>query len=171
VRIDPLDSRAYFLTGAAECWLGNTGRSEEQLRHAVEINPSCFQAYGQLGSVLYLDGRPKEAIDMMMQARRLSPHDQQLFFVLTEIGMAWLMLGQAEDALAFARQAIMRRSGYWYAHVVRVCALRQLGRVDEAVGALADLYDTKCQFRLEYIDWLPFRDRSWNALLKTQVAL
>ncbi len=171
VRIDPLDSRAHFLTGAAECWLGNTDRSEEQLRHAIEINPSCFHAYGQLGSVLYLDGRPREAIEMMMQARRLSPHDQQLFFVLTEIGMAWLMLEQAEEALAFARQAVMRRAGYWYAHVVRVCALRQLGRVDEAVAALADLYDTKCQFRLEYIDWLPFRDRAWNTMLKKQVAL
>jgi TolB-like protein len=171
IQMEALDSRGQFLAGAAECWLGRTDEAEAHLRHAIFLNPSSFHAFAQLGSVLYLDGRPQEGIEMMAKATRLSPHDQQLFLVLTEIGMAWLMLDNPTEALAFARQALMRRSGYWYAHVVRICALNELGRHDEGLIALADLYDLKCKFTEDFVDWLPFRDRSWNHELRQAIRL
>jgi tetratricopeptide (TPR) repeat protein len=160
------DARGHMLAGIAEIWLRQPVRAEALLRHAIALNPSLVLAYAELGSVLYLKGEPAEAIQELNHALRLSPNDHSLFYSLGELAMAHLMLGRHAEAAELADSAIMRRSAYWYSHVVKINALARGGEKARATSALADLMACNRQFDPAFVDWLPFLDSTWNEFLK-----
>ncbi len=160
------DARGHMLAGIAECWLRQPIRAEALLRRAIALNPSLVLAYGELGSVLYLKGQALEAIEVLNLAIRLSPNDQSMFYILSELAMSHLMLGNHSEAVEHAENAIMNRSAYWYGHVIKINALARSGNLADAQSAFADLQQSNAQFEASYIDWLPFIDSKWNAYLK-----
>jgi TolB-like protein/Tfp pilus assembly protein PilF len=160
------DARGHMLAGIAECWLRQPIRAEALLRRAIALNPSLVLAYGELGSVLYLKGQAAEAIEVLNLAIRLSPNDQSMFYILSELAMSHLMLGNYTEAAVLAENAIMNRSAYWYGHVIKINALVRNGNLQDARSAFADLRQSNAQFEASYIDWLPFIDSKWNAYLK-----
>lgn len=168
---DHEDARGYMLSGIAEMWLRQPVRAEALLQKSVSLNPSLVLAHSELGSVQYFKGQPDEAIATLNFAVRLSPNDHTLFYTLGELAVANLMLGNFDAAAVFADDAIMRRSAYWYAHVVKINALARKGQGAMACAALSDLYDSNSGFKVEFIDWLPFIDRSWNDFLKVGLNL
>ncbi len=160
------DARGHMLAGIAEIWLRQPVRAEALLRHAIALNPSLSLAYAELGSVLYLKGEPEEAIHELHHALRLSPNDNTNFYTLGELAMAHLMIQDFATAVEFADKAIMRRTAFWYGHVIKINALVRGGAAREAKSAFADLEASKSQFERAYIDWLPFLDSKWNDFLK-----
>jgi TolB-like protein len=160
------DARGHMLAGIAECWLRQPIRAEALLRRAIALNPSLVLAYGELGSVLYLKEQAADAIDVLNLAVRLSPNDQSMFYILSELAMSHLMLGNYSEAAEHAENAIMNRSAYWYGHVIKINALTRCGNLADARSAFADLRQSNAQFEAGYIDWLPFIDSKWNAYLK-----
>lgn len=160
------DARGHMLAGIAEIWLRQPLRAEALLRRAIDINPSLVMAHAQLGSALHLKGDHRGAIEALRTAIRLSPNDQDLFFMKGELAMALLFESQLEEALVEADEAIARRGAYWVAHVAKIIALFKLGRSDAAREAFADLQASKTGFRDAYIDWLPFVDSMKRDFLK-----
>ncbi len=160
------DARGHMIAGIAEMWLKQPIRAETLLRHAISLNPSLVLAYAQLGSVLYLKGEPEAAIEPLNIAVRLSPNDYSLFYTQGELAMAHLMIGNFERAVSFADHAIMRRSAYWYGHVIKINALVRGGEQERAKLALEELRTTISQFKEGFVDWLPFIDPKWNGYLK-----
>lgn len=165
------DARGYMLAGIAEIWLRQPVRAEALLQKSISLNPSLVLAHSELGSVQYLKGQPEAAVATLNFAMRLSPNDHTLFYTLGELAVAHLMLGNFDAAADHADKAIMRRSAYWYAHVVKINAFARNGQEALARSALADLYDSNGGFKEEFIDWLPFIDRSWNDFLKVGLNL
>jgi TolB-like protein len=165
------DARGHMLAGIAEIWLRQPLRAEALLRKAVELNPSLAMAYAQLGSALMLRGDAEEAIVQLHVAVRLSPNDIDLFFFVGELAMACLIAARYDDALEYAEQAISRRSAYWQSHVVKVNALINLDRMEEARKAWLDLKQTKRGFEPAHVDWIPFVDSHQNTKLKTGLNL
>ena len=171
IAADSYDGRGYMLAGMAEMWLRQHRPAETLFLQALEINPSLARAHAQLGSNYYLSGRPELALEPLRQALRLSPLDNQVFYVLGEMAVSHCMMGHYDDAVRHAELAIARRPAYFYAHVVKINGLARNGKVAAAQRALAQLYKVKPGFLAGDVDWLPFKDQSWNAFLKEGVEL
>ncbi len=159
------DARGHMLAGIAECWLRQPVRAEALLRRAIDLNPSLVLAHSELGSVLYLNDRPDDAIVALNCALRLSPNDHAMFYALGELAMSYLMIGKYAEAIEHAERAIMSRSAYWYGHVIKINALVRGGDADGARAALTDLRGSKANFKESFIEWLPFVDDKWNRFL------
>jgi TolB-like protein len=167
---DPCDGRAYWLAGTAETWLGHMQPALDLLFQAVELTPSLAIAHAQIGCTLNLSGRPDQAGGHLELARRLSPFDVHLFFVLGELAMMCSLLGEYREAIAYADLAIARREQYWYAHMIKIDAHLRLGEEQRACATFAELRAVKPNFSNSYIDWIPFEDRSLNHRFATSIA-
>lgn len=166
VAADRFDARGHLLLGMAETWLRQPWRARLALEQAIELNPSLCQAYMQLGSALYLGGDPQAALPPMDTALALNPQDTQIFCVMAERGMVRLMLGDMEDAIESAELALLRRPAYWFAHLVKICALVQQGRLADARAARVELQRAKPSFSTDHVEWLPFTHSKWPDLLR-----
>lgn len=166
VDLDRRDGRGHMLVGIAEMWLRRMGPAETWLREAIDLCPSLAMAHEQLGTLQTLNGRPVAACEWQMAALRLSPHDFRRFYREAELALALLLQAQWEDALARAETAIALQPGYWHAHLTRINALWRLQNDAAAAAALAELMAARPSFRSDYIDWIPFRNASFNAWLK-----
>jgi TolB-like protein len=160
------DARGHTLAGIAEIWLRQPIRAEALLRRAIGLNPSLVLAHGELGSALYLKDEPEQAVEVLNFAIRLSPNDHTMFYILGELAMSHLMLGNYAAATEYADNSMMNRSAYWYSHIVKINALARSGQNADAHAAWEDLRISKAMFEDRYIDWLPFIDSKWNAFLK-----
>jgi TolB-like protein len=162
MRADPSDGRAYWLAGTAETWLRHMQPALDLLFQAVDLTPSLAIAHAQIGSTLNLAGGPEQAGRHLQLARRLSPFDVHLFFVLGELAMMSSLLNEYREAIAYADLAIVRREQYWYAHMIKIDALLRLGDRQQAAVAFEELRAIKPGFTTSYIDWIPFEDGSLN---------
>ena len=171
IAVDGFDARGHMLAGMAEMWSRNHDVADAFFDEALRLNPSLARGYAQKGSNLYLSGRPEEALDPLRVALRLSPLDNQVFYVLGEIAMCCCMTGQWSEAIRHANLSIARRPAYSYAHAIKINAMARQGNVSAAGRALAALYRSKPGFIPADLDWLPFRDRHWNEYLKAGIAL
>lgn len=163
---DGFDARGYMLAGMAEMWLRNHRQAEIHFLEALRLNPSLAYAHAQIGSNYYLSGRPAEAIGPLRRFMELSPLDNQAFYVLSELSVAFFMLGDYAAALDHAEQSMARRPAYIFAHAMKVNALLCLERDEDAREALDRLLQAKPRFVPDDLDWQPFADRSWTQRLK-----
>ncbi|MET0251879.1 MAG: hypothetical protein ABW203_06845 [Novosphingobium sp.] len=168
--IDPFDARSYMLLGMADLWLRRYDTARELLREALRLNPSLINAHGNLGSTLYLSDSPAEALVPLRTGLRLSPYDTEAFYLMGELAMSHLMIGEHEQAVEQANAAVSRRRAYLYAHVIKITALGALDDRDAARLALANLRLVRPAFSPAELDWIPFRDRSWLDRLKDGLA-
>jgi TolB-like protein len=152
------DARGHMLAGIAEIWLHQPLRAEALLRHAIHLNPSLAMAHAQLGASLRVHDEHEEAIAAFRTAIRLSPNDHDMFFIAGELAASLLMIGSFAEALEHADVAISRRRGYWFPYVVKIAALDQLSRLDEAKRAYADLLAIKPDFTTGYMKWSSLSD-------------
>jgi tetratricopeptide (TPR) repeat protein len=169
VAADKFDARGHLLIGMADTWLRQSARARSALEEAISLNPSLCPAYMQLGSALYLSGDPNAALTPMETALRLNARDTQAFCVHAEHGMVKLMLGDYESAAASAELALLRKPGYWFAHVIKINGLWRSGDSEGAQRAHADLLHAKPRFSLRYLDWVPFVDERWPRALREGV--
>lgn len=155
------DGRGYMLAGMAEMWLRRPLAARELLQHATTLNPSLAIAHAELGTSFNLTGEPKHAIVHLRTALRLSSNDHHNFYSLTELALAFTMLGTWAEAIEHADHALARRQAYWYAHVIKINALARTGDLPAAGIALGEMLSIKPSFSLRYIEWLPFVARKW----------
>jgi TolB-like protein len=156
------DGRGYMLAGIAEMWLRHPQAAQQLLQQAIAANPSLALAHAQLGGSFNLTGDPQQAIVHLQAALRLSSNDLQNFYTLTELAVAFSMLGEWGRAIEHAGYGLARRPAYWYAHVIKINALIRSGEQQAARAALDELLLVKPDFSKRFIDWLPFVDRRWT---------
>jgi TolB-like protein len=167
----PEDSRGHMLAGVAELWLRRPHRAKTLLAQAISLNPSLALAHAELGSARILAGEAAEAIEPLKTALRLSPNDQQVFYILGEIAMAHAMLGELRQAVDHADQSLIHRAAYWYAHVIKINALARSGDLEGTGAALDELMTVKPDFEPAFVEWLPFMDGAWTDWLKDGLAM
>ena len=163
--IDPRDSRPLTLLGISEMMQSNHVEARNYFQRAIDLNPSYAWTYAHMGTSLYLDSQPEESLVYTTMAVRLSPMDFFLFHAYCDMAVSKYMQGHYSSALEAANYSLGLRAGYWLAHVIKVCTLVRIGRVDEAKSALAKLTSRKSNISMRDIDWLMFSDRKWNAEL------
>ncbi|MCP9628752.1 hypothetical protein NML43_16790 [Rhodopseudomonas palustris] len=158
---DPDDGRGFMLAGIAEMWLRHQDEAKTLLQHAIALNPSLTLAHAQLGGCYNLGGEPAKAIDHLKASLRLSSNDPNLFYALGELALSYTMLGRWTEAIEHASLSLARRPAYWYAHVLKINALVRSGNLGAARVATDELIAVKPNFSKQYLDWLPFVERSW----------
>ena len=163
------DSRGFTILGMAQLWLRKHKEAIDYFRKAIQLNPSSAKPHEQLGCCYYLTGNAAKAIPPLEEAIRLSPNDLHLFFSLGELAMAKLMVGQFEEAVDCAAQALVYRPNYWYPHLIRLEALQKLERFDEYHYAKHAFESRSLSLGSRYFDWVPFEDDKWIHVLKSHV--
>jgi tetratricopeptide (TPR) repeat protein len=171
IAADHEDYRGHLLCGVADTWRRQTAAALISLERAIALASSAMMPQAQLGSTLYLAGRPDEAQVALDAAVRLSPHDSQLFWVRGQLAMTALMRDDVAMAVGQADAALAARAGYWFAHVIKINALARSENGSAAREALSALMTGKPSFDAGCIDWVPFVDPAWNAYLKQGLAL
>ena len=163
---DADDGRGYLIAGTAESWLRQPLRADALLCKAIALNPSLVAAHAQLGTNAYLSGRPEDAVAPLRTAIQLSPADHVLFFMLGELAMSHMMVGDWDAAIDYAERSIALRPGYWFAHVAKLNALARGGKTAD-VGEANREFAANCSlFTEDDIDWIPFVEPKWHAYLK-----
>ncbi len=134
IRLDPRDAYGYFACSGASLYLGQHGAALSEARTAIGLNANCAMAQVRMGQALIFAGRPAEAIAPIERGMRLSPYDSQLGVMLDSLALASYLVGDYEQAIVHAREAM--HQNFASASIVLAASLAQLGRLDEARIAL-----------------------------------
>jgi adenylate cyclase len=139
VTLDPRYPNAHFALGLVCMWTRRSERAIAAFEEAIKFNPSFAAAHVLLGQMYLYAGRREETIEQAEKGIRLSPSDPRLFIWLPALaGAQYQMRHYAEAVEAGRRSWSLSRN---WPHGLRyvVAGLGQLGRIEEAQTALADL--------------------------------
>jgi adenylate cyclase len=105
------------------------------VRRALALNANSAEVRLAAGLVGNWRCDAAAALEHLGQAIRLSPLDPDMALLLTGLGIAHLIAGRDEEALAFGERALQEAPGFVPGHRVVVAALHGLGRPDDAAAA------------------------------------
>lgn len=126
-------------------------RNEETLwRDTLAKNPSAWIAHGNLGAILFRQGKTQEAFDHFQTVLRLKPDDEVANNYLGRIAAAgerW------DEAIALYQKALQAKPDYAEAHYNLGVALAAEGKHEEALAQYVEAvkYDSRqadAQFKL-----------------------
>ncbi|MGM0583712.1 MAG: adenylate/guanylate cyclase domain-containing protein [Pseudomonadota bacterium] len=126
---------------------------------AAALAPSSGDVHHPAAMVSTYSGRPDHGLDYARYAMRLSPIP--LSNVLTELGHAYIRVGEPERGLSPLSHALEISPWFASARLFRAEALDALGRGEDAQAEVAALLSRAPRFRLSR--WLrcqPFRDQA-----------
>ncbi len=137
--LDPRYPNAHFALALISMWLGRTERAAAEFKEAIKLNPSFAAAHAVLGAVLNFQGQSEEGVASVDTGIRLSPSDPRLFIWLSGLTAAHYQLRHYSQAVEIGRRSWTLNNSYITGLTYVVAALAQLGRVEDAMAALADL--------------------------------
>ena len=147
--IDENDSNALSLIGRVSVFLyGDFDAGIEMVDRAVALNPNSAFSWDQRGWTYYFACQGEEAIRSFERAIRLSPVDPLIFSSFTGMGLALLILGRFDEAVAAAKKAIHKNPQLPTPYRCLAAALAHLGREEEVRDAVARLLDRRPNFRI-----------------------
>jgi adenylate cyclase len=139
VALDGRYPNAHFAVG---CTCMHTHRPEHAIaafEEAIKLNPSFAAAHAVLGHMLTYAGRTEETVPLVEKGIRLSPNDPRLFIWLPALACAHYQLRHYEQAIEAGRRSWTLNRNWPVGLRYVVAGLAQLGRLEEALAALADL--------------------------------
>jgi adenylate cyclase len=119
------------------------------LERAIQIAPSFATAYGVLGLTLSWGGRTDEGIENLKKAMRLSPYDPLMFFFFLGMSIAHFALEEYEEAADWAQRSVQRGPADPAAYRYLAASYAHLDRIDEARGALREMFSLDPKFSLD----------------------
>jgi adenylate cyclase len=152
IAFDAKDAVAHCILGRVLTVRGEHPAAIAELRTAIDLNPSFALAYHGLGFAYLTHGQAAEAVPELEMARRLSPHDPQMWNFEAIAAGAHIVLGQFEIAEQLARSAIRRPGAGFWAHAGLASALGRLGRIEEARKSLAKLLELNPDFSQKWFE-------------------
>ena len=120
-------------------WLSRTNRAAAEFQEAIKLNPSFAAAHAVLGAVLNFQGQSDEGVTSVERGIRLSPTDPRLFIWLSGLAAAHYQLRHYSEAVEIGRRSWTLNRNYITGLTYIVSGLAQVGKMDEARAALADL--------------------------------
>ena len=139
VTLDPRYPNAHFALGLVCMWTSRAERGTAAFREAIKLNPSFAAAHVLLGQMCLYAGRPDEAIEQAETGIRLSPTDPRLFIWLPALAGAHYLLRHYEEAIEAGRRSWSLNRNWPAGLRYVVAGLAELGRIEEAQAALAEL--------------------------------
>jgi adenylate cyclase len=173
IRKDPKEPFARAVAALVAVWTRDLDRAALEAGLALSLNSNLALGYSILGAVHLYSGRPLEAIPIIERAIRLDPmYDQYLHF----LGIAHLLAGHYETAVAVLKQRIVRVPRTDFSRAILASALGYLGEPDEARRVWGELREINPKYSFtEHFARQPFKrqaevDRIAEGLAKAGVA-
>jgi adenylate cyclase len=134
--LEPGDPATLRCAGLALAFFGLHDRGLAILEKAASLNANGSQVLSSLGMAkIFACIEPDQAIAHFQRAMRLSPRDPEMKMMLNGIGLAHLISGRNEEALIFAQACVDESPQLMSGHRVKIVALANLGRLQEAKAA------------------------------------
>ncbi len=134
---------------------------------AIELYPDHPDAYGNLGYVLWLQDKNREARRHLRQAVRIDPEP----WILGILARTEFELGEYQDSIQHARAAIAGDPDDAQAHYALGLSLKATGQYREADEAFARAAEIDPEFGEIELDWGELWDRFKSLLLIAVVVL
>ena len=137
-----LDSRypnAHFALGLVCMWTSRADRAIAAFEEAIKLNPSFAAAHVLLGQMYLYRSRLEDAIRLAEKGIRLSPSDPRLFIWLPALAGAHYQMRHYKEAVEAGRRSWSLNRNWPHGLRYVVAGLAQLGRIEEAQAALAEL--------------------------------
>jgi adenylate cyclase len=138
VAIDPTDARAHAALASALLHSGRHAESFAEADLAVNLDGNSALAYGMQGLVRAWGGRPREAVEPLQTAIRLSPFDPLVSSWLHFLARAHYWAEDYQAAIAVARQLRHSYPNFRIPYTTLIAAFGQMGQVDEARAVMAE---------------------------------
>jgi adenylate cyclase len=139
IRLDPRYPNAHFALGLVCMWTRRIDRGIREFEEAIRLNPSHAAAHVQLGQIYLYAQRPEDAIAQAERGVRLSPTDPRLDRWLPALAGAHYQLHHYAEAVEAGRRSWSLNRNWPHGLRYVVAGLAQLGRIEEARAALAEL--------------------------------
>jgi adenylate cyclase len=136
VALDPNNADALYALHIALRVAGNIDRAELMLRAAIAANQNHAPAYGALGFLDILKGKPALAHAFHQKALEISPLDPLRGAWYQQDSFAYLLEGKDAEALQAAERAEAANPVLSSAYLDAALALEGLGRRQEAMAAM-----------------------------------
>jgi adenylate cyclase len=153
LQLDATDAFVLAVAAHVESFLANRPESAtEMFERSLQLNKNSAFAWAISAITCCYLGRPEEALDRLRNAWRLSPFDPLRFFFWGVAGFAELVAGRYEEAVVWLTKALRENPGHLAAHRNLAACLAQLGRLEEAKAAAADLLARDPGFRVSVFE-------------------
>ena len=152
--IDEKDPVAHLALGRVLASMGDYAAAVDELAMAVALNPSFSLAHYTLASVLFLDGRPEQALASFELAARLTPIGPLIWGIQTMHANTLAALGRYEEAEPLARAATRHQTATFWVYANWASILGNLGKLEKAHAALVRLMDLRPDFSESFYDRL-----------------
>jgi adenylate cyclase len=149
LQLDQTDAFVLAVAAHTEAFIGNRPESAiEMSERSLQLNKNSAFAWLINAIICCYLGRPDEALDRLRNAWRLSPFDPLTFFFWGVAGLAEFIAGRYEESLVWLTKALRSHPEHLAAHRNLAACLAQLGRLEEAQVAAADLLAREPTFRI-----------------------
>ncbi len=151
-RIDPNNGTAHEVLSLTYLFRGEHDRARNAAQIALKANPSSVVAHLSVGSAAMYSGDPKTALESFRTSLQLDRVGVWAWVFHAVSGAAHYLLGDYEEAITHARDAIAIRSGYLLARVILVASLAKSGALEEAQAELANILKINPEFTADLIN-------------------
>jgi len=135
IELDPKLPDGYAVRGLCRLWAHDARGAEDDIRHAVALNPSDALAHRYLSTVLVVTGRPGEAVASARRAMQLDPLSPASG---TTVAYRLYYAGRYEEALREFDRALEGSPDYASAWIGKAQTYRALGQADLARQAVRE---------------------------------
>jgi protein O-mannosyl-transferase len=123
------------LAVVARVQLGTWADRETLFRHALAVTSDNWLAHHNLGTILFNQGKPEDAVVQLTECLRIQPNYTEAHY---NLGLALEKLGRHSEAIAEFERALALRPTFGKAHNNLAIILAGQGRTDEAIGHLRE---------------------------------
>jgi adenylate cyclase len=134
IGLDSFSAGAHTLLGVVYMQFRQHDRAINELKRAIDLNPSDADTYGWLGSALLYTGQLEDSIKATETALRFDPNLNVR--ELWPLGMAYLLAGRTADAIRITERVISQDTGFVFNYVTLAAAYADADRTDEAAQAV-----------------------------------
>jgi adenylate cyclase len=143
VQLEPNSPQALAHLGSALIWKCEHDGAILMFERAIALNPNFSQ--WRYAVPLILSGEFSRAIEVVEAHMQRDPFVPP--YALTWLGFAHYMLRRYADALPPLRECVSR-ANYWFGHVLLAATYAQLGQLEQAEAATAEVRRMAPTFRL-----------------------
>ena len=147
---------AHLALGFAHLWQRQHEQAIAEAERAMALNPNDAECYGALADILNYAGQPQEAIPLLEKAQRLDPHYPAAY--LFNLGRAYYLLEQNDEAIAAFRRALTRNPDHLSAHAYLAGLYIEKGQEVEAKAEMAEVLQLSPGMRLDNLGRAPYKD-------------
>jgi adenylate cyclase len=132
-------------------WTDSPDRSFAEMTKAAQRSVALDDKnpVGQLVLGWTWGGRTDEGIENLKKAMRLSPYDPVMFFFFLGMSIAHFALEEYEEAADWAQRSVQRGPADPAAYRYLAASYAHLDRIDEARGALREMFSLDPKFSLD----------------------